>query len=135
MITENYIRIQYNSSSGRRTALYFGDLPYPYGDIHHIKPCPYPKCEVFDTIFSEIQPVVPDFTRSNYMCLVNLYRGGNAFIPVVCSRWHGKISLSLLLTANFFPIPAFLPKAKKLGCGFEIRRMGWGLGSREGLGY
>ena len=31
----------------------------------------------------------------------------------------------------FFPIPAFLPKAKNLGCGLEVRQMV--VGSRQGL--
>ena len=65
------LQISHYSSSGRKTA-YYGDLPYSYGDVHH-KPCPYPKGELFDTIFSRIQTNVdPDFNQSNYTCLVTL---------------------------------------------------------------
>ena len=51
----------------------------------------------------------------------------DSYFLVVASRQSGSIDLDSHLL--FFPIPAFLPKAKKLGCVFEIRRMGCGLGS------
>ena len=54
---------------------YFGETSYRYGPIKQ-DPQPYPDCPVFETIFERMHADVPDFTKSNYTCLVTLNPNG-----------------------------------------------------------
>ena len=54
---------------------YYGETSYRYGPIKQ-DPQPYPDCPVFETIFERMHADVPDFTKSNYTCLVTLYPNG-----------------------------------------------------------
>ena len=66
-------------ASGNRLTAYFGDLPYRYGRIKH-DARPYPQRSIFSTIFEKVQKVVPDFSPTNYTCLINFYPSGNSQI-------------------------------------------------------
>ena len=67
------------ATHGNRLVAYYGNTPYRYGAVKH-DPSPYPVGGVFDLIFTRMQAVMPDFTPSNYTCLVTLYPNGSAHI-------------------------------------------------------
>ena len=102
------IQITDNSTCGRKTT-YFGDLPYYYGDVYH-SPCPYPKCELFDSMFERIKSTVdPDFTQSNYTCLVTYYRDGNAYIPS-----HSDDEKLIMPDSTIFTLSVGAPRTLRL---------------------
>ena len=73
------IKVDSPATHGNRLTAYFGNTAYRYGHVKH-DPQPYPDCPVFDNIFNKLQPLVPDFTPSNYSCLVTLYPDGQSMI-------------------------------------------------------
>ena len=72
--------ISKKESMHRQTA-YFGDIGYKYGQNVH-PPSPYPDCEVMDTVRERMEANIPDFSFSNYTCLVNFYPHGGSGIPM-----------------------------------------------------
>lgn len=72
--------IKFTDKLGNRDTAYFGNVEYSYGRVTH-KPAPYPQSDFLDVIFNKIQTVNPDFNRTNYTCLVTLYRDGYSTIP------------------------------------------------------
>ena len=75
----NQFKVESPATHGNRMTAYFGSTPYRYGPVKHDSK-PYPDCPVFDSIFERMRSVVPDFTKSNYTCLVSLYPNGQSSI-------------------------------------------------------
>ena len=73
------IKVESPATHGNRKTAYFGDTSYRYGLVKH-DPRPYPDCPVFDSIFNKMRPIIPDFTKANYTCLVTLYPNGQSSI-------------------------------------------------------
>ena len=71
--------IEGQSTCGRFTN-YFGNRPYTYGRARH-EPQQYPDCELFTTIEEGMKKVDPDFSLTDYTCLVTHYPNGRAYIP------------------------------------------------------
>ena len=98
------INIAGHSTCGKKT-VYFGDLPYSYGEVHH-EPQPYPAdSDVFDTMFDRIKSVDPNFTRSNYTCLVTLYPDGHAYIPK-----HGDNETQIMAHTPIYTVSVGAPR-------------------------
>ena len=75
----NELKVEAPATHGNRLMAYYGNISYRYGHVRH-EASEYPQGKTFDTIFSRMQAAVPDFTKSNYSCLVTLYRNGNSYI-------------------------------------------------------
>ena len=73
------LKVETRATHGNRRIAYYGTTPYKNGTVRH-EATEYPHSHTFDTLFSRMRNVIPDFTPSNYTCLVTLYPDGNSFI-------------------------------------------------------